>query len=126
MLGTDLGKARRRLEDLARSSEALESQLMDVAEVLLPEVEFLRDSRKVILRELSSFRPVFAELHQIAANPELKGTAVEGASGWRERHFSTGLKDDGRLYYKRQDGKWVVLVSFKGEQKQDVRWLGKW
>ena len=105
--------------------EALESQLMDVVDVLLPEVEFLRDSRKVVLRELSSFRPVFAELHAIATEPVVKGQAVEGASGWRERHFNTGQKDDGRLYYKRQDGKWLVLVSFKSSQKHDVRWLGK-
>ncbi len=118
-------KEARRLEDRARSSKALESQLIDVVDVLLPEVEFLKDSRKVVLRELSSFKPVFAELHAIATEPVVKGQAVEGASGWRERHFNTGQKDDGRLYYKRQDGKWLVLVSFKSSQKHDMRWLGK-
>ena len=120
-----LQTAERQLQERARSAEKAESQLMDVVEVLLPEVEFLKDSRKVVLRELSSFKPIFAELHAIATEPVVKGQAVEGASGWKERHFNTGQKDDGRLYYKRQDGKWLVLVSFKSSQKQDVRWLGK-
>ena len=84
VLQADLEASLRQRVDSPLPSTALESQLMDVVGVLLPEVEFLRDSRKVILRELRSFKPVFSELRGIATDPAVKGRPsrvrrVEGA-----------------------------------------------
>jgi hypothetical protein len=117
------------LERLAKTATrdrrtAQRRELREVLQVLLPEVDFLRDSLDVITRELESFGPVLRELRSIAsAAADHKAERVEGVSHWKERRFHTGQKHDGRLYFRKDDGSWVVLVSFKDSQRQDIEYL---
>lgn len=105
---------------------SLRRDLGNVIEILLPDVDFLRDSLDVITLELKNFERVLRELRNLCSAPaSIKGERVESASQWREKHFSTGQKDDGRLYFKKDGGKWRVFVSFKDSQKQDINYLKK-
>ncbi len=103
-----------------------DNQFMDVVEIFLPAFEFLRDSADVISRELRDCRPVLHILHSISQEPgRIRATGLKGTNGWKELHFNTGQKDNGRLYYKQNIEKWLTLVSFKNAQERDVRYLQK-
>lgn len=82
---------------------------------------FLRDSMDVITleRELSKSFTGFICSNLPADPTYIKAERVEAADGWKELHFSTGQKDDGRLYFKhdKNQNRWLVLVSFKGSQR---------
>ncbi|MDR4495686.1 MAG: hypothetical protein R3B74_14985 [Nitrospirales bacterium] len=100
-------------------------ELGNTIKVLLPAIHFLRDSLDVIT-EIESVEPILRDLGILCSAPaEIKGERVEGASPWKERRFSTGQKHDGRFYFKNQDSTWVVLISYKDCQKQDIAYLKK-
>lgn len=113
-----------RTEKLPARNKSNRREFGDAVRVLLPEIHLLNDSLEIITEELKSSIPVLRELHSLCRNPaEIKGERVEGAPQWKERHFSTGQKDDGRLYYRNDGITWHVLISFKGSQKQDINYL---
>ena len=110
-------------ERQAHSSRGRE--LGGVIDALLPGILLLRDSPEVIEHKLENFEPVLHELRLLCYEPAaIRGERVQGAPGWRERHFHTGQKDDGRFYFRRRDdATWMVLVSFKQCQERDIEYL---
>lgn len=118
---------RSNISDLERcKSNKWNNEIIQIFQELLPNVELMRDSVDVITHEVKNYQQVLRLLHTISTYPEqLKGVKVESAKGWFERHFSTGEKDDGRIYYKQEGSKWLVLISFKNSQSHDIQWLHK-
>ncbi len=120
-----------RAEELARTLSAERERhtyrkrpLDTVIATLLPGIHLLRDSLDVIERELESPVPVLRELRQLCWEPSaVRGERVQNAAEWREKHFATGQKNDGRLYFRHEDGAWSVLVSFKQYQERDIEYL---
>lgn len=47
-------------------------------------------------------------------------------NNWFDTHFSTGERNDGRIYFKKHDSKITILVCFKGQQSKDVKRLYKY
>ncbi|MBP9019745.1 MAG: HIRAN domain-containing protein, partial [Bacteroidales bacterium] len=114
--------------DKRKMSSARKDEVLKVIQILLPNVMFLGDSMDVITLELENYQKVLQALYAISADPTyIKAERVEAADGWKELHFSTGQKDDGRLYFKhdKNQNRWLVLVSFKGSQKKDIQYLQK-
>ncbi len=98
--------------------------LGSVIRILLPDIHFLRDSLDVITQELQSFELVLGKLRDLCRDHvNVKGERVEGTGKWKEGHFSTGQKNDGRFYFTKDDSTWRVLVSFKDSQKRDIDYL---
>jgi hypothetical protein len=121
-----------RMSDLEREAKRSGPQrrnsprrdLVNVIRILLPDVHFLRDSLDVITQELESFEPVLRKLRNLCSDHvNVKGERVEGTGKWKERHFSTGQKNDGRFYFTNDGSTWRVLVSFKDSQKRDIDYL---
>jgi hypothetical protein len=52
----------------------------------------------------------------------MKGTRVKNEKDWYECHYSTGKKNNGRFYYKKEGNQWKVLISEKNLQTQDFQW----
>ena len=85
-------------------------------------------STDVLLKELADPTPVLRLLSRIVSDGHCHGqSSVRAAPGWYEVHYSTGQKDDGRLYYtRRKTGGWIALVSrktAKSEQDRDIERL---
>jgi len=105
---------------------SLEKARKDTIQSMLPNVALIRDSWDVIIRELAKPERALSLLQKLQVSPEtLHAERVESTKGWLELHYNTGQKDDGRLYYKRTGQNTEVLISFKNEQKKDIRWMGK-
>jgi hypothetical protein len=87
----------------------------------------LRDSADVITKELRDYQTVLQTIHSQVENKTDSSVAktVGSANGWTELHYHTGQKDDGRVYFKRVQNEWFVLVSFKGSQEKDLKYLKK-
>ena len=114
--------------DLLRKSRSNKwnNEIRIIINELLPNIDLKRDSLDVITHELKDYQQILKFLHIISYSPDqLKGFSVESAKGWREKHFSTGEKDDGRIYYKHVGEKWSVLISDKKSQPHDIQWLKK-
>jgi hypothetical protein len=88
--------------------------------VLLPDVEFLRNSLDDIVSGAVIRAAVVRLLQQRRYQPEsVQAEAVEGVPGFRELRFGRG-----RLYYRRDSGGMIqVLVSDKNAQAGDLRYL---
>lgn len=92
----------------------------------MPNIDLERDSLEVITHELKDFQKILKILHVISCSPDqLKGLGVKSAKGWFEKHFSTGVKNDGRIYYKKVGERWAILISNKKNQTNDIQWLKK-
>jgi len=118
----DLEQAAKLSPQQSRRSQRRE--LGTAISILLPDIHFLRDSLDVITQELESFEPVLLELYSLCSAPvDVKGERVGGAPPWRERHFSTGQKHDGRFYFRNDGDTWHILISFKNSQKRDIDYL---
>lgn len=97
--------------------------LGEAIRILLPNMEHLHDSQTVILQKLEGYEPILRELWSLSNTPgDFKGKKV-GGTEWKERHFNTGQKDDGRFYFRNDGTKWLVLVSFKKNQERDIKYL---
>lgn len=108
----------------ARRRQRAQAELKNVLDVLLSGIELVRGSEDFILTELDDRRDLYAKLRQLADDPvALGGKRVHAAEGWLEVHLSTGRARDGRLYYKRGENVWFVLVSDKAAQANDFQWL---
>lgn len=106
--------------------DSRKDELSAAIRILLPDVRLLRDSLDVIVQEVESCEPILQELQRLSRAPgDVRGERVEAAPRWKERHFRTGQRDDGRLYYTQRDGTWMALVSFKNSQARDVEYLAR-
>lgn len=101
-------------------------ELDGVIDAVLPGILLIRDSVSVMERDPISCEAVLRDLRTLRwEQPALPVGAkpVQGAPPWLESHFRTGQKDDGRLYFRKRDGRWIALVSFKARQDRDVEYL---
>ncbi len=108
----------------------LKRELETVLDVLLPRITLLGDSLLFTATELSDRRPLFralAELQAQATGMPPGWKKVRGATGWWERHLSTGQDDSGRIYARlnRHGSAWLVLVSGKADQSRDLARLDR-
>jgi hypothetical protein len=103
--------------------ETLDREL-ELIDALLPNIDFLRDSREVLRDRLNTRRPALTVLRDLSIRPGLiKGTRVQAAGGWLERHFTTGDGSNGRIYYRYSGERCSVVLSFKADQAADIRYL---
>lgn len=101
-----------------------DADLRTVMKALLPGIELLRGSVDFILTEVEDRRDLYGKLRLLVDDPaSVGGKRVQASDGWLEIHMSTGRARDGRLYYKKRDQGWSVLVSDKAAQANDFRWL---
>ncbi len=114
------------IEARQRERDASDATFKRIMAALFREVELLRDSSEILCRELRSCSSILRILHEVAYRPaSLRAVAVKSTDGWKEVHYSTGQKDDGRLYFKRTGDKVLTLVSFKDLQARDIEYLRK-
>ncbi|PNP99533.1 hypothetical protein A8G00_04985 [Sphingobium sp. SA916] len=101
-----------------------DTELQTVMRVLLPGIELVRGSTDFILTEIEDRRDLYGKLRLLVDHPvSVGGKRVHAANGWLEVHMSTGRGRDGRLYYKKREQGWSVLVSDKAAQANDFQWL---
>jgi len=106
----------------------LQDEISVVLETLLPNLNLLRDSLTVAASEYASRKSLYRALTELAAGEgrlPANWKAVQGATGWWERHVSDGQDNTGRLYAQLLPGqrRWDVLISDKAEQSRDMAWL---
>jgi len=124
-LGEELLKVR---DDRVRRTGGLDVD--EVFSTLLPMIHLLPGSTQEVGIELTDKGPVLERLAELASRGACRGQkAVRGADGWWEIHYSTGQKDNGRLYFAQRDagGFWVLISrkTSKGEQRRDIDRLRK-
>jgi len=120
-----------RLDESAKAQMSAEQALrgmldreIELIEALLPNIDFLRDSRDVLRDRLKSRRSALMVLRDLSIRPGvIKGTRVQAAEGWLERHFTTGDGPNGRIYYRYSGERCSVVVSYKVDQAADIRYL---
>ncbi|RSU52495.1 hypothetical protein [Sphingobium yanoikuyae] len=101
-----------------------DAELQTVMKALLPSIAFVRGSIDFILTEVEDRRDLYGKLRLLVDNPvSVGGKRVHAVDGWLEVHMSTGRGRDGRLYYKKREHGWSVLVSDKAAQANDFQWL---
>ena len=101
-------------------------EFQNIIRELLPNIELKRDSLDVISREVKDYQQILKILKILSTSPEkLKGYRVKTTKEWFERHFNSGDKDDGRIYYKKEGNNWMVVISEKNSQSRDIKWLKK-
>jgi hypothetical protein len=95
---------------------------------LLPNLEFVGDSVANIAFDVRDPEGALVLLRRLSVTMEpLKSERVDVAGDWLEAKYNDG-KGEGRLYYRKatRDGKYVVLVSVKQNQPQDIKNLRRW
>ncbi len=107
------------------STRPFREDLKNILCNLFPDVQFLHCSIDEIA-DMTNYSSVMRLLGELMRRPQdFKGERVESTNDWRERHFSTGKSDDGRLYYKIGGGRIQVLISNKRSQRRDIPYLQK-
>ena len=103
------------------------SELKNLINCLLPNLEFNLQSLDEILRLVQNKNNILSKLYRLNIDPkQIRSERVESTKSWDETHFHTGINNDGRLYYQRKsNGKIQVLVGLKGTQKFDIQLLLK-
>jgi hypothetical protein len=136
----DIERARKRADDVIKAADAgyrkfsggrkeLNKVLKSAYEVLLPSIDFLRDSIDVMHTQMRDSKSLLKALKRLNQDPELRnglrnGKAVAGARGW----FRVRLVDNlGRLYYRSAKNGYEtrveILISQKDEQKLDIKYI---
>ena len=92
--------------------------------VFAPTVQFIEGGDSYI-HGLSELRSLFAILREIESGTA-KGVHVEGTDGWSEKHFNTGAKDDGRIYWFQGGPRSYIYVGDKDTQAGDIGRLCRW
>jgi hypothetical protein len=117
------------LDDVVSERDRLQLRVrkkLSMSKVLsetFPEIQFVEDSTEVIDENFSSAKSLGSVLRAIVNDdPATRTTAIKGATQtWYEVHVATGKRSNGRVYFHRSsNSKIQVLVSFKGDQKQDT------
>tara|TARA_R110001583_G_scaffold5731_4_gene30536 strand:- start:1417 stop:2535 length:1119 start_codon:yes stop_codon:yes gene_type:complete len=101
------------------------NQFKDLIYLTLPRVEFLGDSIDVLNNEVQDYSDPLEKIKEILNNSSYRAKKIKTLNGWFESHFNTGQRDNGRLYFKRNNDKLNVLVSFKKTQSKDIQFLKK-
>lgn len=106
----------------------LKDEIETVVTSLLPRIDLQRDTLVFVSSELSDRSSLYRALAELNFGQDRMPPAwkkVQGATGWWERHFSSGHDDAGRVYARLNSStrRWQVLVSHKGDQSRDINWL---
>jgi hypothetical protein len=110
-----------------RAAGRLQEETATLLASLRPDLRFLRESVTVLTGEFADRRGLYRALTELGS--DMLGRAwkkLRGAPGWWERHVSNGQDDSGRLYVRRAEGHWEVLVSHKSQQARDIAWLTRY
>jgi DNA repair exonuclease SbcCD ATPase subunit len=137
-------------ETVASENHPDATALGEVLQVVFPDVEFIKGSLEVLETEIQDVIPVLQKIHAITyLNEQGKPVQVThqkaGCLKWYELRFSTGMSDDGRIYFtykekekpqnkkngkqqSKDDGKQLnqkrqILISWKQMQDSDFDYL---
>jgi hypothetical protein len=109
-----------------RAAGRLQSEISTLLETIRPDFRLLRDSLTVLAGEFADRRSLYRAILELDAGTlGHNWKRIQGAPGWWERHVSNGQDDSGRVYARRVQRRWDLLVSHKSQQSRDVSWLGK-
>jgi len=109
-----------------RAASRLQDEIAMLLGSLRPDLRFLRDSLTVLAGEFAHRGGLYRAVQELGS--DALGRAwkkMYAAPGWWERHVSNGQDDSGRLYVRRAEGRWEVLVSHKSQQARDLGWLAR-
>ncbi|WP_282122168.1 HIRAN domain-containing protein [Algibacter mikhailovii] len=119
-------KLEKRLIRYRNKINQAETQFEGFCSLLFPNTIFIQNSLKVLnSEEISDFTKAFYVINKIENDPNYKGRQIKTLDKWFDTHFNTGIKDDGRIYFKRENKKVIILVSFKKNQTSDIKLLKK-
>ena len=113
-------------QDASRPAGRLQNEIALLLASFRPDLRFLRDSLTVVSAEFADRRGCYRALLELG--PEALGRSwkkIQGPASWWERHISNGRDDSGRIYVRRAERSWDVLVSHKSQQSRDVAWLAR-
>ena len=111
------------LQSISKREKILSSQFEDMLKIFLGNVVFVRDSTNVLKVDVEDYRIAIKEIIRINSDPHFKATPIRTLNKWFEIHFNTGVKDDGRIYFKKEGSDLSILVSLKATQKKDINFL---
>ena len=96
----------------------------DVLKTVFPRITFIGRSVEIMSNE-GNWGGAVSILQELSVNPgAVKGKKVENTRGFVERYFQVpGRRDYGRIYFRPKKGAVEVLLSDKGDQKRDFRFL---
>lgn len=114
------------LEKSNRLLSQLDNQFEKFINAIFPEVEFLEPSLDVLQTGILDFSKALNEIKKIVSDTDYKGKPIKTVDGWFDTHFSTGVRNDGRIYFKKNNRTITMLVSLKGEQTSDIKRLSKY
>ena len=106
---------KKNLEKSTRSLNRLDIQFEKFISILFPRVEFIDPSLDVLETEVLDFSKALNEIKKNVTNINFKGKPIKTLDNWYDIHFNTGKRDDGRIYFRNDNGGSTILVSFKGE-----------
>ena len=101
------------------------SQFQNIIKIALPNVIFIGGSIDILENEIEDYSNPLRKIIQINSDPQFKGKKITTLDKWWEIHFNTGQRDDGRLYFKKENMNLFVLISFKKDQRKDIIYLQK-
>lgn len=105
----------------ANPARKRDDDFYEIIEGLLPNLKLIDSSIIDLMKERDSRRQILSALYQLNVAPsKVRGERIESAPDWLELRF--GVK---RLYYRRDNGKFEVLISHKHDQSRDFRYLKK-
>lgn len=119
----EIDTLKKSLQGYIKRDSIYDSQFEKMIKIFLPDVKFERDSIDVLKKEVQDYTGALTEISKIHSDLSYKGTPVKTLNKWYDTHFSTGQKNDGRIYFKRKGSRLEVLVSFKSSQKKDISYL---
>lgn len=114
------------LEKSNRRLNQLDNQFEKFINAVFPGVEFLEPSLEVLQTGIPDFSKALNEIKKIVSENKYKGKPIKTADGWFDTHFSTGVRKDGRIYFKKCNGTITILVSLKQDQTADIKRLSKY
>jgi hypothetical protein len=114
------------IEKSLKSLNQVDNQLEKIISILYPKVEFINPSFDVLQREVLDFTNAIEKIQKIVEDENFKGTPIKTCRNWFDTHFSTGERNDGRIYFRKTKDKTTILVSFKSEQTKDIKRLLKY
>jgi hypothetical protein len=118
-------KLKHDIEKSIKSLNQVDNQLEKIINILFPEVVFINPSFDVLQREVLDFTNAIEKIKIIVEDQSFKGKKIKTSRDWFDTHFSTGERNDGRIYFRKVKNKITILVSFKGEQTKDIKRLLK-
>ena len=100
-------------------------QFESMLSIFLANVTFLSDSIDILKNEIKDYTTALSKITEIYNTVNFKAKKIQTLNKWFEIHYNTGQKDDGRIYFKKENHQMQVLVSFKSGQKKDIEYLKK-